>query len=149
MTFYIKVFNLIKFNFKGTPSAIEITGSGFDASTASNNVVLIGETICAITSATATNIICAAGENPVGTYGFTVKVLGKGLAIMNSATTVTFALTATTTYPVSGPAGGGNTMTVSGAGFTSNTSVTVEGNDCVVTRATYSLIECIVPYNVS
>lgn len=158
LVLYFEIILIINFNIYnlnemnnciGTTSAIEIIGSGFDAVTASNNVVLIGQTLCVVTSATATNIICAAGENPVGTYGFTVRVLDKGLAIMNSATTVTFALTATSISPASGPAGGGNTLTVSGAGFTSNTSVTVDGNSCVVTRATYSSIECTAPYNVS
>lgn len=52
-----------KFSFQGTPTAITITGSGFDALNITNNIVLIGTTACVITSATTTQLVCAPGDN--------------------------------------------------------------------------------------
>lgn len=89
-----------------TLSAIRITGTGFDATTLSNNIVLIGSVPCSITSATTTELICAAGENPVGTYYFTISVLNKGLAQMSVNPTASFSLTASSLSPTSSGTGG-------------------------------------------
>ena len=87
-------------------SAIRITGTGFDTTTPANNIVLIGKFLCTITSATSTQIVCAAGGIPVGTYSFTISVLNKGLASMSVNPTVTFSLSLTSLTPESSGTGG-------------------------------------------
>ena len=89
-------------------AAISITGSGFDDTNKQNNLVKIGDVNCTVSSATNTNIICSAGPNTIGSYQFTVNVLSKGYAILNSNPTVTFTLTATSFTPTSTGTGGNN-----------------------------------------
>lgn len=127
-------------------SGIVIDGTGF-SETISDNIVLIGRVPCNVTSATTTQLICSAGLNPVGTYSFTVNVLGKGLATMNSNTQASFALTTTSLSPSSGSTGGGNVLQIEGTGFSSLSTVTVDGNSCQIKEITYFKITCIVPPN--
>ncbi len=87
-------------------SAIVLQGTGF-STTASDNVVLIGGIPCTVKSATATQLVCEAGLNPVGTYSFEVNVIDKGLATMNTDATISFSFTAISVSPTSGSTGGG------------------------------------------
>lgn len=129
-------------------NAIVIRGSGFSNDTM-NNAVKIGDVACDVSSSSETEIICSAGLNPVGTYGFEVNVMHKGLATMNSDATVTFHLNATSISPVSSFSGGGIILNVTGTGFSVNSTVTIDGNACEVIQPTsYSLIRCIVPSTV-
>ncbi len=58
----------------------------------------------------------------------------------------TYAGTTVSVSPAFGGIAGGNTLTVSGAGFTSGTTVTVGGNSCPVTgTATATKVTCTVP----
>ena len=109
------------------------------------NVVLIGDVPCTITLATETHLTCAAGINSIGTYNFTVNVLGKGLAVMNAQADVTFHLNASSMNPVRSSTGGGVLLTINGTGFSVNTEVSVDGNHCRKVSSTYRMIECIVP----
>lgn len=125
-------------------SAIVIDGTGF-SETPSDNIVLIGTTRCTVTSASSTQLTCTAGLNPAGTYSFTVNVLGKGLATMNSNTQATFSLTAEAISPASGSTGGGNLLQINGTGFSDQSTVTVDGNTCKVKSISYFTITCTVP----
>lgn len=129
-----------------TLSAIVITGTGFDPEP-TGNLVLIGQVPCTVTAATTTQLTCSAGQNSIGTYSFTVNVLSKGFATMNSATTAQFQLTATAVAPGTGSTGGGNVLNITGTGFSGNTTVTIDGNPCKVISATYALIKCTIPSN--
>ncbi len=121
--------------------SIQITGTGFDTTT-DNNLVLIGDVPCRITSATSTLLVCAAGENPVGTYSFKVNILGKGLARMSTTATATFSLTASSVTPTSGSTGGGNVLTITGSGFSKSCRVTVDSNECQIISVRYGQITC-------
>ena len=90
---------------KGNMNAIVLTGSGFDP-LPENNIILIGSTPCAVTQATTTQLTCSAGQNPFGTYYFTLNVVNRGLAILNVNPSVTFQLTATSISPTSSSTGG-------------------------------------------
>jgi hypothetical protein len=90
-------------------------------------------------------LVCEAGLNPVGTYSFEVGVLGQGLATMNADTTISFSFNAVSASPTTGSTGGGNKILVTGTGFGSSTTVTVDGNDCKVVGVSYFAISCIVP----
>ena len=129
-------------------AAIVITGTGFDTN-AQNNKVKIGDVACSISSATSIELICAAGSNSIGTYTFSVNVLGKGLATISSNPSVTFQLTASTLYPTSSGTGGGALLNITGTGFNSNCSVQIDGTNCLVVFVNYSMITCVVPSNVS
>ena len=127
-----------------SPSAIAIEGTGF-STTLTDNIVLIGDVPCHVKSATTTRLVCEAGLNPVGTYSFEVGVLGQGLATMNADTTISFSFNAVSASPTTGSTGGGNKILVTGTGFGSSTTVTVDGNDCKVVGVSYFAISCIVP----
>jgi len=87
-------------------NAIVISGSGFDSVNLQNNLVYIGSVLCTITQATSTQLTCSNGLNSIGTYSFTVNVLGSGLAVMNSNPSVTYQLTTTSLSPSSSGVGG-------------------------------------------
>lgn len=87
---------------------IKISGSGFD-SVMSNNLVFIGDTSCQVNFANASYLTCVPGDGPLGTYNFTVNVIGKGLATLSNEAQLTsfdFTLQATAISPsVSGTGG--------------------------------------------
>jgi len=57
-------------------------------------------------SLSSTQIICSAGQNSIGTYQFTVSVLGKGNALMNVNPSVSFQLTTISVNPAMSGTGG-------------------------------------------
>ena len=83
-----------------------LRGSGFDSVNLKNNIVKIGGALCSITQATSTQLTCLAGANSIGTYTFTVNVLGSGSALMNSNPSVTFQLTTSSLSPTRSGTGG-------------------------------------------
>ncbi|CAF0756351.1 unnamed protein product [Brachionus calyciflorus] len=125
---------------------ISITGTGFDT-TASNNIVKIGQTNCVVQTATATQLTCIPDKGPIGVYNFTVNVLGKGLATMNDATTFEFELIASDFNPKLSGVGGGAIITINGSGFTKQTSVKIDSILCTYVSHSYTAISCIVPSN--
>lgn len=64
---------------------------------------------------------------------------------MNSNTQATFSLTAEAISPLSGSTGGGNLLRVNGTGFSNQSTVTVDGNNCKVKSVSYFTITCSVP----
>ena len=88
------------------------------------------------------------GQSPSGTYPFTVEVIGKGFATMNTATTLTFSLSATTINPTVSGTGGGLPLTINGEGFSSQSTVKIDNIDCPVTSYTYNQLTCVIPSNV-
>ena len=89
----------------GSLNAIRIIGTGFDA-TPQNNLISIGNVPCSVVSSTSSLIVCAAGQNPIGTFNFTISVSNTGLAVMNANPTVSFTLTASSLSPTSSGTGG-------------------------------------------
>ena len=43
---------------------------------------------------------------------------------------------------------GGVVLNITGTGFNSQTSVLIDGNNCPIISKSYSLLQCIVPFNV-
>ena len=131
-------------------NGIKITGSGFDSINLNNNIVLIGNIYsCNVLSALNTQIICSLGSIPIGTYSFSVNVLNKGLATMNTNTNVNFKLTTLSLSPTSCGTGGGLILNITGTGFNSNCTVLIDNINCPIISIDYSLIKCIIPSNVS
>jgi len=131
-------------------NAIKITGSGFDSTNPSNNIVLIGNSYtCNILSASNVQIICSLGNIPIGSYTFSLNVLNKGLATMNTNANVNFKFTTISLNPTSCGTGGGLMLNISGTGFNTNCTVLVDNINCPIVSIDYSLITCIIPSNVS
>ena len=84
----------------------------------------------------------------MGTYGFSVDIVGFGFAKIIPSTTFTFNLNANSILPTTVGTGGGVALQISGAGFSQSTTVSVDGNNCPITQFTYNSITCIVPNNV-
>ena len=128
---------------------VKLTGSGFDATDKLKNIISIGETKCIVTKATSTEINCTPENGPVGSYGFSVNVIGKGLAKMLAYTQYDYSFSGTNFSPLNGSTGGGSILSIDGNGFSSNTLVKIDGEQCDVKSVSYSSIHCIVPSNVS
>ena len=133
---------------KTNPSSIILTGTGF-STVPENNIVKIGETLCTVTSATETQLTCTPENGPVGVYTFSLNVLEKGIARINSADTYEFLLTGIDVSPSIGGTGGGLKVNITGSGFSNKTQVLVDGNSCNVLFSSYNLIICEIPSNVS
>lgn len=130
-------------------TSIKITGTGFDSVKIENNIVKIGDAVCNVISATSTLITCSPGPSPTGTYSFSINILGKGLAQISASTrTFSFSLTTTSFSPSSSLTGGGVELILLGSGFSSNSVVTVDNNNCEIKSWTFGQINCIVPSNV-
>lgn len=128
--------------------SIKITGLNFDPSPA-NNLVLIGSVACNVTATSTTQLTCMAGQNPIGTYTFSMSVANKGKAVLNTNPSVNFNLTTYSLTPAVSGTGGGLLLNVTGLGFSENCTVTVDQIKCPISFVSYSLISCMVPMNVS
>lgn len=131
-------------------SLVILEGNGFNQNT-EKNLVLIGNTNCNVISATENKIECVPGEGPLGIYPFSVNIFGKGLASLSTSaaeTKYTFELEANSFSPDKSGTGGGVIVSISGKGFTKNTKVSIDGNDCPILTNSYILITCVVPSNV-
>ena len=84
-----------------------ISGTGFDGTVSSNNMVTIGGTECVVTSATDTEIRCDVGTGDAGTHDIIVNVADKGLAKHeNQNHTFTYEFAIDSINPTSGGLGG-------------------------------------------
>jgi hypothetical protein len=128
-------------------NAIVLTGMGFDTAKENNNVFL-GPVECIITSATATQLICSAGLNPVGVYEFVVYVKDKGIAKINSTViSLNFTLSVSSMTPTISGTGGGVLIEIMGSGFSNSTQALIDNLPCSIVSYNYSLILCRTPAN--
>ncbi|CAF3962866.1 unnamed protein product [Rotaria sp. Silwood2] len=127
-------------------SIVTIDGIGF-GSTIESNIVSIGENgSCNVTEVNTTSIICTIVNAPSGQQSVQVNVINKGFAWSNESATVVVQLSIISFQPTRGGAGGGYRLTVIGTGFSSNASITIDGNPCTNSSvANFSSITCIVP----
>ncbi|CAF3361993.1 unnamed protein product [Rotaria sp. Silwood1] len=125
---------------------VTIDGIGF-GSTIESNIVSIGESgSCNVTKVNTTSIICTIVNAPSGPQSVQVNVVNKGFALSNESATVIVQLSILSFQPTRGGAGGGYRLTVIGTGFSSNASITIDGNPCTNSSvANFSSITCIVP----
>lgn len=123
-----------------------IDGIGFSVKLESN-IVSIGESgLCNVTKANTTSITCTIVNGSSGLQSLRVNVINKGFAWSNGSAAVIVQLSIISFQPIRGGAGGGYPLTVIGTGFSSNTSVTIDGNLCRNSSVVNSsLITCIVP----
>ena len=132
---------------------VTITGTGFSASATGNTVTIAG-TPCAIVTAAANKITCAAGSRPATGSSSDVLVLvqGKGYAgcsgcpgAPKALPQFRYALTVSAVQPSKGSIGGGQLVQVSGSGFGRSAAaavVNVGAAPCVVQSSNDVAIVC-------
>ncbi|XP_052804443.1 fibrocystin-L-like isoform X2 [Mya arenaria] len=126
--------------------SLTITGTKF-STTNSENTVTIGGVDCSVTAATATSITCDLGNGPLETFTVDVNVAGLGKAT-NTAPGFQYSASIATIDPTTSSLAGNVQLTVSGVGFSSASTVTVDGVNCPVTSIDVpTTIYCTVPPN--
>ncbi|XP_074660960.1 fibrocystin-L-like [Tubulanus polymorphus] len=123
---------------------VTITGTGF-SNTAADVSVNIGTVPCNVTSASLTQIQCTVGAHSPGSFGVRV-ITNNGLA--TSSAQFEYNLDVTSYSPMTGSFGGGQTITLNGAGFSGGeTQVTICENPCTIVTLTTTLVTCLSPTN--
>ncbi|MBW0370301.1 IPT/TIG domain-containing protein (plasmid) [Ensifer adhaerens] len=101
----------------GGGMTVTITGTGFAAANPTG-AVKFGATNATYTINSDTQITATAPANSAGTYDITVTTVGGTSAThVNDRYTYVAAPTVTSVSPISGPTGGGTTVTITGTGF--------------------------------
>jgi hypothetical protein len=123
---------------------LTVVGDGFEPA----QTVSIGGADCDVELATLNRSFfrCTVGNTPAGQHPIFVQVPGKGIA----HTTATFESTLSLDQlsPTGASFGGGNRLTLTGAGFPASAdgvSVLVCGRPCAVEQSAYAALECIAP----
>ena len=119
--------------------------------TMDNLSVIFGESDCQINSVSLPNFTCSLPTNSNGTpiivagdYKPIVHLKNRGYLNI-SLNADSYPLTVSSVIPASGTVTGGTWITLAGTGYSSNTIVTVGGNDCVVKNSTNIEIVCVTP----
>ena len=148
-------------------SQLTISGSGFSSTQCQNQISIGPDHQCAVTSATATSIVCNVNGNPGGetqplkslaNNEVTVNILNQGIAVMkvSSPETAKFRL-----YPqitaqslTEGSWAGGSVLTLSGSGLLTEAGkkavLVIFGEEglqksCAIIDVSYTQISCLVP----
>uniref|UniRef100_A0A3P8VF56 PKHD1 like 1, tandem duplicate 2 n=1 Tax=Cynoglossus semilaevis TaxID=244447 RepID=A0A3P8VF56_CYNSE len=121
---------------------LTISGSGFSSV---NAFVTVGPAECDVESTT-TTVVCRLGSASAGTYPVSVSFpsLGQARYVDNIIPEFTIQLLVSSLSPLTGSLAG-TLLTVTGHGFSSNTSVTVGLEECVVVEASESELKCRTP----
>uniref|UniRef100_A0A3P8VH65 PKHD1 like 1, tandem duplicate 2 n=1 Tax=Cynoglossus semilaevis TaxID=244447 RepID=A0A3P8VH65_CYNSE len=132
----------------GLGTLLTISGSGFSSV---NAFVTVGPAECDVESTTGekkiTTVVCRLGSASAGTYPVSVSFpsLGQARYVDNIIPEFTIQLLVSSLSPLTGSLAGGTLLTVTGHGFSSNTSVTVGLEECVVVEASESELKCRTP----
>ncbi|KAK7010427.1 fibrocystin-L, partial [Biomphalaria glabrata] len=127
----------------GSPGTfLEIIGTGFDV-IASNNEVQVGNSTCSMQTSTESKITCVVGSGSAGSVQVSVSVKGKGLAIRPAL--FTYTETILSMLPLSGSAGGGTLLTITGNGFINSDEIKIDGNECTIQSLSATQVTCRTP----
>uniref|UniRef100_A0A667X934 PKHD1 like 1, tandem duplicate 2 n=1 Tax=Myripristis murdjan TaxID=586833 RepID=A0A667X934_9TELE len=128
-------------------SEITLTGSGFGSDPQQISVSINGVP-CNVSAVTDTQVQCAAGENPGGSYPVVLHHEVKGHA--RSDVVFAYELVLNRVQPSEGSFGGGALLAVEGSGFDPrNSTVLICGEECEVDReaSTSTRLYCQSPFN--
>jgi hypothetical protein len=131
-------------------SVVEIFGAGFDLRGAAATVQ-VGAATCTVTPASANNtyLQCTVGDGTNGWFHPTVVLDNVGAAVVaDDVEQLYYDLTITAVAPHTGGFRGGETITMSGSGFSETMDdnlVRIGGSRCTVSSATTTELQCIVP----
>ncbi len=128
-------------------TVVTITGSGFASG---GTLVAFGGALAALTSVNATTIVCTTPAHAAGAVDVLIVVNGQQVAGAGAFTYQPLAISALGT--VSGPAGGGTSVVITGTGFIAGnlagTTVAFGGAAATVTAVTATSITCTAPAQV-
>ncbi|KAL4228553.1 Fibrocystin-L [Mactra antiquata] len=121
---------------------LTISGTNLDSGAAT---VDIGGSNCPVISSTSSQILCTAGEHETGSAPISVHV--DGLGDSNDNVEFQYELTFTGILPVEGGIAGGQTVVLTGTGFSETASVTICGQHCAFKETSFTEYICRTPAN--
>ncbi len=123
-------------------TSVTITGTGFLAGA----TVSIGGAACAVTATTATSISCTTGAGAAGASNVVVTNPDSQTGTLTTGFTYLAAPTISSVSPAFGPLAGGNTITITGTGFFTGVTMTIDSVACTTfTRVSATSLTCVVP----
>ncbi|XP_021354873.1 fibrocystin-L-like isoform X2 [Mizuhopecten yessoensis] len=127
---------------------VTLEGTGW-SSTECQNVIIVGDHPCPVTSVTATTVTCQIDTSSTIQTNVKHKVLviiaGRGISIINvKDPTCTVPPFVSSLSPASGSSSGGAIMTINGVGL-QDATVQIDRYSCQVTQQSFTTITCIVP----
>ncbi|KAK9526506.1 hypothetical protein VZT92_015203 [Zoarces viviparus] len=128
----------------GVGTLLTVTGTDFSSENAS---ILVGKTRCHVEQITATTQVCRLGSSSAGTYPVLVSFpsLGDARSSGGNIFYFTYKLIVSSFSPLSGSVAGGTLLTMTGFGFSQNTTVTVGSDECTVVHASDTELKCRTP----
>ncbi|XP_016299954.1 fibrocystin-L-like [Sinocyclocheilus anshuiensis] len=128
----------------GLGTVLTITVSGFDGG---NVTVKTGDVECSVLQVTNSSITCQVGPVSAGVQpvSLSFSVLGNAQYQNDNSFNFTHLLGVTSINPTTGSVAGGTILTVSGYGFSNDTTVTIGTQPCNVIEVELSQLRCIVP----
>ncbi|XP_077992871.1 fibrocystin-L-like [Glandiceps talaboti] len=127
-------------------SEITIGGSGFGSNLFSSESVRIGDEPCNVTSYSDSSIGCVLPAQAPGNHSVKIFVDGQGFADASSVSDVNYKLKVTNVSPTHGSVQGGTLVSITGEGFSDDSSenqVFFGGIECVITSSAEDQIDCI------
>uniref|UniRef100_A0A667XGZ1 PKHD1 like 1, tandem duplicate 2 n=1 Tax=Myripristis murdjan TaxID=586833 RepID=A0A667XGZ1_9TELE len=128
----------------GLETLLTVTGTGFSSENAS---IMVGPARCHVEQVTATTQVCRLGRASAGTYPVSVSFpsLGRSRHAGDNDLNFTYQLIVSSVSPLSGSLAGGTLLTVTGFGFSPNSTVTLGSDDCIVLHASDTELKCRTP----
>ena len=131
---------------EGVVSAmLAISGSSFNTTDPSDVTVWVGGYSCEVTQLTSSGSIieCSIGSLVAGEYLVSVLIQQLGCAsIPSSVSTVSVEGEITSLSPTAGSVEGCTHLTITGHGFSSDATVSIGVNQCVIREITFNRIDC-------
>ncbi len=103
----------------------------------------MGNQTCTVVFHNATVLTCSLSGLDTNSQPISVSIAGLGNALINANVTISGKPGVATVYPSSGSVNGGQTVTLTGNGFSANTTVTIGGVLCKVVSFSVSELVCV------
>ncbi|XP_065804470.1 fibrocystin-L [Labrus bergylta] len=128
----------------GLGTLLTVTGTGFSDEHAD---IFVGNARCHVEQITDTTQVCRLGSSGAGTYRVSVSFpsLGNTSSPDGKMFYFTYLASVSSFSPLSGSLAGGTLLTVTGYGFSQDSTVTVGGKECTVVNAGDTELKCRTP----
>ena len=127
---------------------LTLSGSRLDPIPSNGEIIVrIGDVPCAVTSSTASSVVCTLAAHAAGSNSVDVVVTGKGRAT-TSGLSFEYGLGITGVTPNESGFGGGRVLVLEGHGFDNSSEIKICGNECTIKSdpaATTTQIACEAP----
>ena len=121
---------------------ITLTGTNYGSDTSLLNVK-VGSENCQVLTATETELTCRVAGVNLGSQAITINLVGVGNSAASTNAVITGVAKVSSIAPTSGSVNGGTLLTVSGNGFTKETSVRLDNAICTVVTASVDSLTCL------